>query len=76
VVSEEDREHKEHQRRRAAAHEQAAAVHEQAAETHESAGAFFDEHNKPVAAERERGLADSEAGEAAAARTRAAVEED
>ena len=52
---------REHQQRRAAAHEGAAEVHDQAAVNHEDAAAFFDDHDRPNQARRERDLADDEA---------------
>jgi hypothetical protein len=60
-VGEADREHEQHQRKRAAAHEDAAAVHDQAATTHQHAAEFSDERGEPGKADREPDLADREA---------------
>jgi hypothetical protein len=73
-MGEADREHEQHQRRRAAAHEDAAVVHDQAAKMHQHAAQFFDERGEPGKADHERGLADREAQGAEDDRREAAAE--
>jgi hypothetical protein len=55
----------EHRRRRYAAHERAALAHERGAAMHEGAARFFDSHDAPEAARRERSLAELNCQDAA-----------
>lgn len=75
-MSSADDEHEQHQRRRADAHGHAAVVHDRAAKLHEQAGRFFEEHDQPGQAARERYLTVLETKRAAVDREQAATAAD